>query len=78
VCKKCGGEMRVIAVIMDYETKKKILKHLGLWNIRSHSPPALPNLHPPPTIDAPVDVESFFQDFLPPDEAYIVDQPFSL
>jgi hypothetical protein len=61
------------------------LKHLGLWNIRSHSPPSLPNLHPPLTIDAPVNVESYFQDFLPrtclpcPAQAgdhYIVDQPF--
>jgi hypothetical protein len=38
--------MRVIAVICEYETRKKILEHLGLWNIRSHSPPP-PSQYPP-------------------------------
>jgi hypothetical protein len=76
VCKKCGGEMKVIAIITDYETRKKILKHLGLWNQRIHSPPSLPNFHPPPGIDPPVNVDSYFQDFLPPDDHYIIDQPF--
>jgi hypothetical protein len=31
-----------------------------------HSPPP-PNFHPPPGIDSLVNVESYFQDFLPPD-----------
>jgi hypothetical protein len=48
-----------------------ILKHLGLWNIRSHSPPPLPNIHPPAVGDAMPDVESYFQDFIPSDDQYI-------
>jgi hypothetical protein len=35
-----------------------------------------PNFHPPSGIDSPVNVESYFQDFLPLDDHYIVDQPF--
>jgi hypothetical protein len=59
--------MRVIAVICEYETIKK-MEHLGLWNIRSHSPPPLPNMHPPPVGDAMPDMESYFQDFIPSDD----------
>jgi hypothetical protein len=59
--------MRVIAVITDFEVIRKILKHIGMWNQRIHSPPLLPNMHPPSGIDSPVNVESYFQDFLPPD-----------
>ena len=40
VCPKCQGEMRVISVIEDQAIIKKILQHLGLWEIRSHDPPA--------------------------------------
>ncbi len=28
VCRKCGGEMKVVAVIMDPVEVKKILRHL--------------------------------------------------
>ena len=34
VCPKCSGEMRVIAFIEDPDVIKKILKHLGLWDVR--------------------------------------------
>jgi hypothetical protein len=78
VCKKCGGEMKVISVITDYEIRKKILKHLGLWNQRIHTPPPLPNFHPPPATDFFPEEESYSQDFIPPDGAYIVDEPFFL
>ena len=40
VCPKCQGEMRVISVIEDQAIIKKILQHLGLWETRSHDPPA--------------------------------------
>jgi hypothetical protein len=43
-----------------------------------HSPPPLTDIHPPPAIDSAVDVESYFQDFIPSDDSYIVDQSFSL
>jgi len=31
--------MKIIAFIEDDSTIQKILKHLGLWETRSHSPP---------------------------------------
>jgi hypothetical protein len=46
-CPKCGGIMRILAFIEDQEVIKAILKHLGLWLVRSkptpkaHAPPAL-------------------------------------
>jgi hypothetical protein len=38
-CPKCSGAMRVISVIEDEEVIKKILKHLGLWDIKARPPP---------------------------------------
>ena len=40
-CPKCSGEMKVISVIEDEEVIKKILKHLGLWEIKSRPPPKI-------------------------------------
>jgi hypothetical protein len=37
-CPKCSGEMKVISVIEDEEVIKKILKHLGLWDMKARSP----------------------------------------
>ncbi len=34
-CPKCSGAMRVISFIEDEEVIKKILKHLGLWDIKN-------------------------------------------
>ena len=31
VCSKCGGEMRLVAVIEDPAVIEKILRHVGLW-----------------------------------------------
>ena len=36
---KCSGKMKVISVIEDEEIIKKILKHLGLWEVKTRSPP---------------------------------------
>jgi hypothetical protein len=33
VCPKCQGFMRIVAFIEDDRIIKKILKHLGLWEI---------------------------------------------
>jgi hypothetical protein len=38
ICPKCSGEMKVISVIEDEEVIKKILKHLGLWDLKARSP----------------------------------------
>jgi hypothetical protein len=46
-CPKCSGKMKVISVIEDEDVIKKILKHLGLWNVRTRPPPrttALPKI----------------------------------
>lgn len=40
-CKKCGGKMRIVSFIEDYNVIKKILKHLNLWDLP-------PNERPPP------------------------------
>jgi Zn finger protein HypA/HybF involved in hydrogenase expression len=48
-CPKCSGKMKVISVIEDEEVIKKILKHLGLWEIKTRPPPranALPKHEP--------------------------------
>ena len=48
-CPKCCGEMTVISVIEDGEVIKKILKHLGLWEVKARPPPRVnpssPNIH---------------------------------
>jgi len=38
-CPKCSGKMKVISVIEDEEVIKKILKHLGLWQVKPRPPP---------------------------------------
>ena len=34
LCPKCSSEMRVIAFIEDPDVIKKILNHLGLWDVK--------------------------------------------
>jgi hypothetical protein len=41
-CPKCQGRMRILAFIEDEEVIKKILKHLGLWEIKERPPPKVP------------------------------------
>ena len=72
VCPACRGEMRVIAFIEDQEVIRKILVHLGLWEIKTrprpvaHGPPDLTyepfNDSPAPTAD------DYLTDPLYPDE----------
>lgn len=38
-CPKCQGQMRIIAFIKDEEVIEKILKHLGLWDLKAIPPP---------------------------------------
>ena len=46
LCPKCHGEMKIIAVIEDEDVIKKILRHLGLWDIKNHDPPDSKAAHP--------------------------------
>ena len=38
-CPKCQGPMAVIAFIEAEDVIKKILKHLGLWQVKPRPPP---------------------------------------
>lgn len=48
VCPKCQGTMRVISEIADEEIIKAILKHLGLWIVKSRP---FPKAHSPPVAE---------------------------
>ncbi len=39
VCSKCFGSMRIISFIEDEDVISKILKHLGLWEVKQRPPP---------------------------------------
>jgi hypothetical protein len=38
VCPKCQGSMKMIAFIEEFDLIEKILRHLGLWDVRNHDP----------------------------------------
>jgi len=39
LCPNCSGSMRIIAFIEDEQLVKKILKHLGLWDVKRKPTP---------------------------------------
>ena len=45
-CVKCGGRMHIIAFIETAEIIEKILKHLGLWDVKPRPPPKRANVPP--------------------------------
>ena len=45
ICPKCQGAMKIISFIEDIEIIEMILRHLGLWDIRNHDPPAPDSVH---------------------------------
>ncbi|MFC1532528.1 hypothetical protein ACFL7M_04055 [Thermodesulfobacteriota bacterium] len=51
-CPKCQGRLRIIAFIEDPEIIKKILKHLGSWEIKERPPP---RANVPPKYESYVD-----------------------
>ena len=55
ICSKCQGQMRVIAFIHDEDVIRKILKHLGLWDVKRILPPRAhaPTLDGFPLYDEP-------------------------
>ena len=59
ICPECQGQMRIISFIEELDIIEKILRHLGLWDIRNHDPPkpAIPNFIPDFVYD--------FSEFLP-------------
>jgi hypothetical protein len=40
ICPRCGGVMRIMALIDRPEVIEKILTHLGLWPYPAHSSPS--------------------------------------
>ncbi len=38
-CPKCSGDMKIISVMENENVIKKILKHLGLWDLKSRPSP---------------------------------------
>ena len=44
-CPKCQSSMKIIAFIEQEEIVKKILKHVGLWEVKCRPPP---KIHSPP------------------------------
>jgi ribosomal protein S27E len=76
ICPKCQGAMRIISSIEDGEIIKAILKHLGLWLIKSKPPP---KAHGPPSVEyvmddhsqIPINDDHCYRDPEYPWEAYI-------
>jgi len=61
-CPKCQGSMKIIAFIEQAEIIEKILKHLGLWNVKKRPPP---KIHSPPGEE-----DYFFSQITPWDDDY--------
>lgn len=39
ICPKCWGQLHIISFIEELDIIEKILRHLGIWDIRNHDPP---------------------------------------
>ncbi len=46
LCPRCGGSMRIIALIDQPEIIEKILTHLDLWPYSAHAPPCTSVAYP--------------------------------
>jgi hypothetical protein len=67
-CPKRQGWMRILAFIEDNQVIKKILKHLGLWELKAR---------PPPRTNAPpsnIHIDSSNSQ-IPPSEDYLYCDP---
>ena len=52
---KCNGAMKIISLIEDQDLIRTILKHLGLWLVKSRP---VPKVHAPPPIEYVMDDHS--------------------
>jgi len=72
-CPKCQGKMSIISFIENEEVIDKILKHLGLWDLKSKPPPRANA--PPDSIEPHLDYLDFqlppSYDYLYVDEQYL-------
>lgn len=46
ICPRCGGDMRVIALLEDYKVVKKILDYLSIYESQRKRPPPKINTYP--------------------------------
>jgi len=67
-CPKCSGKMKILSFIEDPEVIKKILKHLGLWDIKARPPPKATATPPDFHID-------YSNSQIPPCENYLYCDP---
>ncbi len=67
-CPKCSGKMKILSFIEDPEVIKKILKHLGLWDIKARPPPKVTTTPPDFSID-------YSDSQVPPCEDCLFDDP---
>jgi hypothetical protein len=67
-CPKCSGKMKILSFIEDPEVIKKILKHLGLWDIKARPPPKATATPPDFHID-------YSDSQIPPCEDYLFHDP---
>ena len=67
LCKKCGGEMKVIAFITRHSETRKILKHIKEETVRP--PPLIPSFFRAPA------QEKWFADCIFPLEEYMFTKP---
>ena len=65
LCPNCGKEMRIISFITEYNEIKKILKHIGEETQRA--PPL-------PSISLSSALNDYYEDYMPPDEAYFTEE----
>jgi hypothetical protein len=71
LCPKCSGSKKIISFIDDSEIIKKILNHLGLWDVKRKPPP---RANGPPT-------ESFIiydESSSPSADDYIIDADYPI
>jgi hypothetical protein len=69
-CPKCNGPMRVISFIADPQVIKKVLKHLGLWEVKPRPPPQMVKMQP---LFAEPHIDDFDSPVTPSDNGLYVD-----
>lgn len=74
LCPKCHGSMRIISFIEDSDVIRKILKHLGLWDIKRKLPPRA-NVAHPPWRAPPLLLDA---SYMPPLDDYLVDPEYPI
>ena len=56
ICPRCGGMMKIISFITEYQVIKQILEHIGLWQEKTER-------SPPAAQDVEVSYEAHYEDY---------------